>query len=360
MVPIIGKLFYASKIYFSSYGVAWFDSETFLRLLRFINAKQIVTPNEIGFFLKATSKNPFAKTGKEGYYFTKLLWHLGILVKSGGKNYQVSTYGRRIVSSLENGNEEDYKEALARIFKRWYPLIVFLRYIDDAGSVSTQDIVLDLGGEMKYWTSILSQLGVIKKGNIAKPYNGFVVNSLFVPLSLELGLAEKRSGRLRLTKAGKEFIMCSTPEGAPEIIRTMPGDYTIYAGIADVLYDAKEPVIVSPWINGTLERLITTIQSINSNLSKITLVVRNTKKNRTFVKKLLKRAPLEIDARYYQNLHSKITSNYAGSSIESSANLLITSLKRNYEVGTYYPKTPEELSLAVEELVSISKPLTIF
>ncbi|USS40375.1 hypothetical protein NF865_08680 [Thermococcus aggregans] len=359
MVLIIGKLFYASKIYFSSYGVAWFDSETFLRLLRFVNTKQVVTPNEIGFFLKATSKNPLAKTGKEGYYFAKLLWHLGILVKSSGKNYQVSTYGKRILSSLKE-SKEDYKEALARIFKKWYPLIVFLRYIDDAGSVRPQDIVSELGGEMKYWTSILSQLGIIKKGNIAKPYNGFVVNSLFVPLSLELGLVEKRSGKLRLTKAGKEFIMYSTPENAPEIIRTMPGDYTIYAGIADVLYEAKEPVIVSPWINGTLEKLITTIQSLNSNLSKITLVIRNTKKNRTFVKELLRTTPLDIDARYYQNLHSKITSNYTGSSIESSANLLITSLKRNYEIGTYYPKTPEELSLAVEELVSISKPLTIF
>jgi len=48
---------------------------------------------------------------------------------------------------------------------------------------------------------------------------------------------------------------------------------------------------------------------------------------------------------------TKITSNYADSSIESSANLLITSLKRNYEVGTYYLK-------AFDNILKCGPPVT--
>ncbi|MCO6041222.1 hypothetical protein [Thermococcus alcaliphilus] len=351
---MISRLYYAAKVYFSSYGIAWFDVDTFLKLLSFIDSKKVLSTNEMDSFLKKNSQHPFAKTGREGYYFARLLWHLGILVKSSGSRYKLSSYGQNLLDKLK-GNRENI---LRLIFKKWYPLIVFLKYIDYKGSVGMRVISSELGGEMKHWTSILHQLGVLKRGNIAKPYNKFVVSSLFIPLSLDLGLIDKKGNEVKLTKDGKEVIRDRVESS--DIIRTMPGDYTIYAGIADVLYDAEEPVIVSPWINGTVEKLIMLIGSINEDLSKITLVVRNTQKNRDVIKRISKTTPLDVECRYYQNLHSKITANYQGPSIESSANLLITSLKRNYEIGTYYPKTPEELALAVEELISISKPLEIF
>jgi len=354
---MIGRLYYAAKVYFSSYGIAWFDVDTFLKLLGFIDSKKVLSTSEMDYFLKKNSQHPFAKTGREGYYFARLLWHLGILVKSSGRGYKLSSYGQNLLNNIEN-NRENREDILRLVFKKWYPLIVFLKYIDYKGSVSMRVISSELGGEMKHWTSILYQLGILKKGNIAKPYNKFVVSSLFIPLSLDLGLIDKKGSEVKLTKEGKEVVRDRVESS--DIIRTMPGDYTIYAGIADVLYDAKEPVIVSPWINGTVEKLIRVIGSINEDLSKVTLVVRNTQKNRDVIKRISKTTPLDVECRYYQNLHSKITANYQGPSIESSANLLTTSLKRNYEIGTYYPKTPEELALAVEELISISRPLEIF
>ncbi|ALV62463.1 hypothetical protein ADU37_CDS07640 [Thermococcus sp. 2319x1] len=357
MVPIISRPYYAAKIYFSSYGIAWFDVDTFLKLLNFIESKKIVSTNEMDSFLKKNSQNPFAKTGKEGHYFARLLWHLGILVKSSGREYRISSYGQNLLTQMEE-DTENRENVLRTIFKKWYPLIVFLRYIDHKGSASPKVISSELGGEMKHWTSILYQLGILQRGNVAKPYNKFVVSSLFIPLSVDLGLIDKGDNKIRLTKDGERLIRDYVESS--DIIRTMPGDYTIYAGIADVLYDAEEPVIVSPWINGTVERLITVIGSINKELSKIILVVRNTQKNKEVIRRISKTPSFDIEPRYYQNLHSKITTNYQGPSIESSANLLVTSLKRNYEIGTYYPRTPEELALAVEELISISKPLKTF
>ncbi|USG99391.1 hypothetical protein K1720_07610 [Thermococcus argininiproducens] len=108
----------------------------------------------------------------------------------------------------------------------------------------------------------------------------------------------------------------------------------------------------------TYQRLVEVVGELNQRLTKITLVIRDTSQNRRVIREL-KNNSFDIEVRSSRNLHSKITINYKGPSIESSANLLITSLKRNYEIGTYYPNTPEELLLAVEELVSISKPLKI-
>jgi len=352
---IISRLYYAARIYFSSYGIAWFDLETFLKLLNFIERKRTVNAIELSHFLQKESFSSFAKTGKEGYYFIRLLWHLGLLVKEVGRNYHLSTYGKHILEELHK-NPEERLEITRNIFRRWSPLITFLTYLKLHGPKKQKEIALELGNEMKYWTSMLYQLGITKKGNIAKPYNNFVISSLFVPLALELDLGIKKRGKIKLTREGDQFVRDYGE--IPQIIRTMPGDYTIYAGVADVLYDAEEPVIVSPWVNGTLKNMVEVIGEVNQNLNKLTIVVRDTLKNRKFIKELENNS-FDLEVRSYRNLHSKMTVNCDGPAIESSANLLATSLKRNYEVGTYYPKTPEELLLAVEELVSISKPLQI-
>lgn len=137
------------------------------------------------------------------------------------------------------------------------------------------------------------------------------------------------------------------------------GDYTIYSAIADVLYDAKEPIIVSPWVNGTLKTLIKNVARVNNNLEELTVIIRNTQRNQENLKMLIKSVSIPVNVFEYKNLHAKVTINHEEPAIESSANLLATSLKRNYEVGTYYRKTPLELALAVEELVSISRKILV-
>ena len=62
-------------------------------------------------------------------------------------------------------------------------------------------------------------------------------------------------------------------------------------------------------------------------------------------------------ARQFLKLHAKITLNPKGLAIESSANIIQTSLKRNYEIGTYYTKTPKQITTATEEIINTSNKL---
>jgi len=121
----------------------------------------------------------------------------------------------------------------------------------------------------------------------------------------------------------------------------------------------KNLLIVSPWVNGTLKTLIKNVARVNNNLEELTVIIRNTQRNQENLKMLIKSVLIPVNVFEYKNLHAKVTINHEEPAIESSANLLATSLKRNYEVGTYYRKTPLELALAVEELVSISRKILV-
>ena len=109
---------------------------------------------------------------------------------------------------------------------------------------------------MKYWTKILTLLNIIDKGSIAKPYNSFVVRNFFTPLAQHLNLISEDNRKYSLTPNGKQYLKNLEEIRKQDIVATMPGEYTILAGIADILYDAKTTHIASPWINHELVKIV--------------------------------------------------------------------------------------------------------
>ena len=62
---MINRLYWAAKTYFSSYGVAWFDLELFLKILKYVGLKSLVTDRELGMFIYEHAGVKFAKTGRD-------------------------------------------------------------------------------------------------------------------------------------------------------------------------------------------------------------------------------------------------------------------------------------------------------
>ncbi len=363
---MINRLYWASKIYFTSYGIAWFNLDVFTKMLKYIGHRRKATIDELNRLLLSETGTRFTRTGKEGYYYAQLLRHLDLAaIIRKRKTYEVALtgYGQSITNKiLKPGNPRETIDTIRKVFLKWPPLQVFLKYILTKGKTTPKEVIKDLGGEMKKWTKILYQLGIAKnimrKPGVAKPYNKFVVQNLFVPLSQQLNLVLIQNGKLQINPEAKETIeKLVTAEKEYDIIKTMPGEYTIYSAIADTLSDAKEAIIASPWINGTIVELVKNTYKISKAPKEITIIVRKTKNNINYIKQLTK-TPTQIKAYYYNKLHAKIATNPNGPAAISSANLVKTSLLRNYEIGIYYQKTPTTITTALQELISISAKIT--
>ena len=365
---MISRLYWASKIYFTSYGIAWFDLDLFIKMLKYIHSRGVVTSKELNNFILTTYRERFSKTERENYYYEQLLRHLelAIVVKKHKVKYvSLTNYGKSVLRKISKSKSpKETKETFKNIFLNWPPLQAFLKYIYSKGKVSWKDIVEDLGGEMKKWTKILYEVGVrvagLRKTGVKKPFNKFVVRNLFIPLSQQLNLVDKCNGKLQINPEAKEAVENITLEKEYDIIKTMPGEYTIYSAIADTLSDAKEAIIASPWINGTIVELVKNTYKIWKKPQQITIIVRKDRKqlNLHHIRQLTK-TPINIEAYYYNRLHAKITANPQGPATVSSANLRETSLLRNYEIGTYYQKTPTTIITALQELMSIATKITI-
>jgi len=364
---IIDRLYWAAKTYFSSYGIAWFDLDLFEGLIRYIHCRGSVSVGELNRVIPKLSTSRFARTGREGYYFARLLWYLGVVTFGrgrGGRFLRLSSLGLDLLRRVSKVGKSGRVGVFRGLFLSWYPLYVFLKYLSKHGPVSVKDVVRDLGGCMRFWTSILYDLGigreVMRRRGVAKPFNEFVVTNFFIPLATQLGLIEvsnrrfllRREFRWVIDEVGKYF-------SELDIIRTMPGDYTIYAAITDVLYDAKEPVIISPWVNGSLINIVEGVAKINKSLRQVRVVVRPTKANLDIIKQLKQRVSIDIETYCYRRLHAKIVTNPQGPSLTSSANIIETNLKRNYEIGTYYPKTPPHITQTTEQLINTAQTIQI-
>jgi len=361
---LIDRLYWAAKTYFSSYGVAWFDLELFLKILRYVGLKGQITDRELSKFIYEQAGVKFARTGREGYYFAKLLRYLElatIVKKRRVYEMKLTSYGHYILNEIgKASNQRRVVDVVRNVFLEWYPLQVFLKFVYVKGRVSWRDVVKDLGGTMRKWTKTLYEIGIAKeimrKPGVAKPFNSFVVRNMFIPLAKQLNLVNHENGKLSINPEIKNTLAKYFAEKEYDIIKTMPGEYTIYSAIADIYVDAETTVIISPWINSTIVNLIEKTQKINSKLNQITIVTRKTANNIKYIKQLLK-TPIKINTYYYNKLHAKITINPEGPATISSANLVKTSLLKNYEIGIYYTKTPKQITTATEEIINTSNKL---
>ena len=139
---------------------------------------------------------------------------------------------------------------------------------------------------MKYWTKILTLLNIIDKGSIAKPYNSFVVRNFFIPLAQHLNLISEDNRKYSLTLNGKQYLKNLEEIRKQDIVATMPGEYTILAGIADILYDANTAHIASPWINHELVKIVENIEKLNPQPRQIHLITRPTTRNKKTIQQL--------------------------------------------------------------------------
>ena len=180
---MFSRLYWASKIYFTSYGIAWFNLDVFTKMLKYIGHRRKATIDELNRLLLSETGTKFTRTGKEGYYYTQLLRHLDLAaIIRKRKTYEVALtgYGQSITNKiLKPGNPRETIDTIRKVFLKWLPLQVFLKYVFVKGKTSWRNVVEDLGGEMKKWTKILYEVGIS---------TNFVVKNLFIPLSQQQDL----------------------------------------------------------------------------------------------------------------------------------------------------------------------------
>ena len=311
-------------------------------------------------------------TGREAGYILKLLWYLGLArakYQDGRFFYALNSEGNEYYRLLCKGDKRATALLLYKAIVRWKPMRVLLSYIAGKGQASLGDMVRDLGGDMLYWTKIMSTFGFkIPKGSVRKPYNTFVLRNCLLPIAEELGLVERLNDRFRLTSLGKSMV--SEKSLGWEIVRSRPREPFIYAAICSTLLSSTEAILVSPWIDVKVaEKLVQGIKE-NSSLSEIRIIVRepaekgSTRLALKLLVEKLSQIGISVNIRATPRrgslaLHAKVfTSNRE--CVITSANLQYTSLWKNFEVGVYYKQdVPEPLLNLLEDLWEISKTITI-
>jgi len=349
----------AARAYYEGFGIAWVTIEALMRVLGFLadNPGNFFSSREVEACLKGVSK--FAKTGREASFFLRLLWHLG-LTSSRPKvkgnilsfEYKISTAGLRLWQAYIK------RKALALTILRskvlqWGPAKLLIAYLCSKKAAKPEDIVNDLGNDMKYWTNIMLNLGlkVHSRRPVKKPFNNFVVKNGLLPLLEELGVIEKLNDKYAIVR---EFYSESR-FAEFEILRTRPNEPIILSSILSIILTGERVYIISPWIDDYAIAIVLKALKQAEKIKNLIIVTRRESKRR--IDKLMKEARseltfLNITCKEHNTLHAKLYIDINGPALETSANLTKTSLIRNYETGTYYHITPIDLLALAEDIVS--------
>ncbi len=364
-VKHVRSLYEAAKIYYQSRGIAWFNLEAIDRVIGFLA--------ESSGFVSSSAVNAagvlqglrLARTGREAGYILKFLWHVGFLscrYSRGRFEYRLNAAGHRYYRRrLQQGSEAALSQLYYAVTSRWAPLLKALEYLRAKGRASVRDIVRDLGGEMEYWTSIMSNFG-FEVQPVKKPYNEFVVRNLLIPLMQEFGLIEARGGGYELTEQARHVLEKARKDY--DVVRTRPQEPLIYAAICDMLL-AREAILVSPWIDEATARSIVkgVLKGVGkyTELSELRVVTRRpddkTRRALRVLRELEDYVELEMGylTRREVSLHAKIYLSERAATV-TSANLLQRSLWRNFEVGIYLPETSTALQQVAEEVWQHAQP----
>jgi len=319
----ISNLFTAAKIYFESKNISAFKLEDFVKVMRFAACRQVVSSSPVYKSLSNQIKcNPRDVSG-----YLSLAWHLGILAihsydKSSGFTYIATGIARELAELCRDPHSNQCLEMLRKLFLRWEPLRVLLKFLRSRGTFRSRDVVKVLGEEMRFWNSKLIELGLPvergKSGAPRKPFNDFVVRKLFKPLLDELQLHS-----------------IVPEERGYTVVKSRSGEPVIAAGIAHVVSSYRESILVTPFIDEYGVELIIKALALTPEPKHVELIVRkpSPRVNLNELKVRARDMGSEIEVHITKRpLHAKIYSS-RNEVLITSANLLKTSLLRNVEIG---------------------------
>ena len=361
----IKSLYEAAKIYLQSRGIAWFNLEALTRIVKFlVQTRTYVYSTQID-EAQVLKGLKFTKTGREAGYLLKFLWYIGFLSCKYQNNkfyYKLNSSGWQYYKLLETSPHKAFLHLYTNIVEKWEPLLKLIEYLSQRKSATPDQIVEDLGGDMMYWTKIMTNFGFkVKQTGVRKPYNNFVTRALLIPLAEELGLIEKTDNKIKLTQQAKELPYLKKKEY--DVIRTRPKDPLIYAAVCNILLE-EEATVITPWIDHTTAQNLTKgiIAGLNkyTKLKHLKIITREPKRKdmKKAVETLLSlKDYIEVEARTAQHrpLHAKTTIG-TNTAIITSANLIHTSLWRNFELGILFHQTPPQLKQLTEEEWNLAQP----
>lgn len=301
-------------------------------------------------------------------YGVCVLWHrLGYLRRKSPVHYQLSPDGLKLIQEYyetnDNGWDRQYRSFVLEHLLRLEGVNVLVSFLYDNPGKTKREIVDTLGDEMKYHSRILAPLGVMRRRRrlqpVSKPFNQAITTMLLRMLG-ELRVVERQGRKYNLTSLMETWarrVYRHYDQSYDKLVWTAPREPLILTSIAEVIQKSKRTVkMVSPFLNPKAiqlferanlleEKEVNLISRDPSGRTKIALeaLEKITDLSVRFLP-TKKHLPEEIPRAY--PLHAKMMlSDSHNAGLVTSANLLLTSLTRNYEVGvlTYDPSKNYQL-----------------
>ena len=318
-----------------------------------------------------------------------LLYRLGLLLPCVDSSIELKVFRDRVVKLCPTtSRHRDVSKLVEERILEWHPVRLLVRYLAlRRGVAHVEDIVRDLGCTMKRLTSELyDALSIVVPRNVLstpsyfmprireicgddvdtrgvlKPFNAKRIKELLVPLLKSLGIVECVSPNcetIALTDRGFEYARSVLRIPDHEVVVTEPLFPQTYAALLATLYrHGKRIFIVSPWIERLYGKpLLTELLKLDFvKGASIYVVLRDDEDNRRFVEEFSKQLhsiDASIGVYMVRNLHAKLYASIPA--LITSANLLLTSIEWNYEVGVYYTVAPRPVVELVDTILSAAR-----
>ena len=255
---------------------------------------------------------------------------LGLVQVSGKKDrrnvYSLTDEGKIVVERMKAGT--DWREiAIKLMFSNYVPSEITLRIVGKFDKVRVEEELRPMCVEIERLYDN-NDFGILLQ--ILCDYDLVIRSSGIVFLT------NRARELLNLPKMKKELYVS---EGkTTEFIWTAPASDVIQSKIMDIISQTKEEfVVVSPWIDSEQVMFFhySMMDSENETFGRFVLRGSGNKQEIKMFKELSKELGDRVRMKRNEILHAKIVLVDGSNAVISSANLIKTSLSRNYEAGVF-------------------------
>lgn len=353
----IKSLVQAAKIYTELSGVMPSTSISSIEsVLAYLSKHQYIpssnkwaTKTRIGSSLFPSKKHP----GNMAYGVCVLLHKLGFLQRKTPSEYRLNREGKQITTKYfdrqTNTWDAQYRIFLLERLLGLEAMKVLLSFLYDNPKITAKAVVKQLGGEMKHHSRVLVPLDVVSRGRyplVAKPFNNAIVPMLLNLLE-SLGVIEEKTKGYALTPLAATWMRRTYQQyerTTDKFVWTAPKEPLLLVAIAEIIRKSEKTVhIVSPYLNTQAIELFDDTDLLQD--VHVKLISRNpTKRTKKVISKL--HSYTNVTTRFLPKkkywpkkteatpLHAKmVLADTHRAGLITSANLLHTSLVRNYETG---------------------------
>jgi len=201
---LILQKFIAIKLYLESIGIAFFKIESIDRIFEIFEYKSVINKKELFELMNKLTDNALC--------VFRLMQHIGIITYYS-KNYPIKyTLSKKGFEIAQQYNVSKDIEPLRVSFLNWLPLRVFLKYIEENPNCTTENIVNELGSQIKKHTKEFNRIYPMKNVNksqgVSTPFNGFVIPNLLALIGYMLGYfrSYQKDGPFLLTNSGSNVV----------------------------------------------------------------------------------------------------------------------------------------------------------